>query len=159
MHLPAGEPSGSTETDTPHEVRGRLFRKYVALFVAVISGALVANGLSEIWFDYTEQRMLLVRIQRQQAEAAALRISQFIREIEGQLAWATQLPWSTGNLEEWRFDTVRLLRQVPAITEVTQLDSSGRAQFHMSKLAKDELGDRRDFSADPPLLGADRHKD
>src|SRR5262245_46839065 len=112
MKSRGGERSGSTNTDTPHGVRGRLFRKYVALFVAVISAALVINGLSEIWFDYTEQRMLLVRIQRQQAETAALRISQFIREIEGQLAWATQLPWSTENLDEWQFDTYRLLRQV-----------------------------------------------
>jgi hypothetical protein len=154
MHSPAGEPSGLTEAHAPREVRGRLFRKYVALFVAVISGALITNGLFEIWFDYGEERILLVRIQRQQAEAAALKISQFIREIEGQLAWATQLPWSTENIEEWRFDTVRLLRQVPAITEVTQLDSSGRAQAHMSRLEKDVIGSQDDLSGDPAFVGA-----
>src|SRR5215471_7837174 len=89
------------EASAPRQVGGRLFRKYVALFVAVVSAALIANGVFEIWFDYQEQRVLLVRIQRQQAEAAALRISQFIKEIEGQLAWTTQLPWSTENLQEW----------------------------------------------------------
>jgi signal transduction histidine kinase len=151
------ERGGSTEPRTKREVRGRLFRKYVALFVAVVSVALVTNGLLEIWFDYNEERMLLVRIQRQQAEAAALRISQFIREIEGQLAWATQLPWSTGNLEEWRFDAVRLLRQVPAITEVTQLDSSGRAQAHMSRISMDD-GNKGDFSADPAFVDAVANK-
>src|SRR5271154_3948289 len=154
MKSRGGEPSGSTEAYTPREVRRRLFRKYVALFVAVVSGALITNGLFEIWFDYSGERILLVRIQRQQAEAAALRISQFIREIEGQLAWATQLPWSTENLEEWRFDTVRLLRQVPAITEVTQLDASGRGQAYMSRLAGDVMGSQGDFSADPAFIGA-----
>jgi signal transduction histidine kinase/HAMP domain-containing protein len=154
MKSRGGEPGGSTEAHTTREVRGRLFRKYVALFVAVVSGALITNGLFEIWFDYSEQRILLVRIQRQQAEAAALRIGQFIREIEGQLAWATQLPWSTENIEEWRFDTVRLLRQVPAITEVTQLDSAGRAQARMSRLAGDVVGSQPDFSADPAFVCA-----
>ena len=158
MKSRGGERSGSTDTDTPHGVRGRLFRKYVVLFVAVISAALVTNGLSEIWFDYTEQRMLLVRIQRQQAETAALRISQFIREIEGQLAWATQLPWSTENLDEWQFDTYRLLRQVPAITEVTQLDSSGRAQFHMSRVEPNVIGTEPDHSTDPAFVGAVSNK-
>src|SRR3984893_6341888 len=137
MNGPAARPGAAPERGAPREVRGRLFRKYVALFVAVVSAALVANGLFEIWFDYQGQRMLLIRVQRQQAEAVALRISQFIREIEGQLAWSTQLPWGAENLEEWRFDAVRLLRQVPAITEVTQLDSSGRAQARMSRLTVD----------------------
>jgi two-component system, NtrC family, sensor kinase len=158
MKSRAGECSDAMEANAPREVRGRLFRKYVALFVAVIIGALITNGLFEIWFDYNAERILLVRIQRQQAEAAASRISQFIKEIEGQLAWATQLPWSTENLEEWRFDTFRLLRQVPAITEVTQLDSSGRAQARMSRFAMDVIGSQNDFSADPAFVGAVANK-
>jgi signal transduction histidine kinase len=158
MKSRAGDRSDAMEANAPREARGRLFRKYVALFVAVISVALIANGLFQIWFDYNAERILLVRIQRQQAEAAALRISQFIKEIEGQLAWATQLPWSIENLEEWRFDTVRLLRQVPAITEVTQLDSSGRAQARMSRFSMDAIGSQNDFSADPAFVGAVANK-
>jgi signal transduction histidine kinase len=148
------EPSAAANEGLRRVVRGQLFRKYVALFVAVVSVALIANGLLEIWFDYQEQRVLLVRIQRQQADAAALRITQFIREIEGQLAWSTQLPWSPENLEEWRFDAVRLLRQVPAIMEVTQLDSLGRAQARKSQVAADEIGPQADFSADPAFTKA-----
>ena len=74
--------------------RRRLFRKYVALFVAVVCVALVTNGMFDIWFSYREQKALLIRIQHEQAEATAGRITQFIKEIEGQMAWATQLPWS-----------------------------------------------------------------
>src|SRR6266700_3077240 len=80
------------EANAAPEFRGRLFRKYVAFFAAVVCGALVTNGLFDIWFSYREQRVLLIRIQRGQAESAAARISQFVQEIEDQLARATQLP-------------------------------------------------------------------
>jgi hypothetical protein len=106
--------------------RGRLFRKYVALFVMVVSAALIASGLLQIFFAYKEQTNSLVRFQREQAQAAADKIGQFIREIEGQIGWTTQLPWSAGTFEQHRFDAQRLLRQVPAITEVTMIDGNGR---------------------------------
>ena len=55
-------------------VRSRLFIKYVVLFVAVVSLALVANGAFDVCFSYQEQKASLVRIQREQAEAAAGKI-------------------------------------------------------------------------------------
>ena len=134
--------------------RGRLFRKYVALFVAVVSVALLANGLIEIWFSFQEQRTALVRMQSAQAEAAAAKIGEFIREIEGQLGWMTQLPWSARSPEEWRFDAVRLLRQVPAITELARLDGTGHEQARMSRLAVDVIGSQADLSADPKFVQA-----
>jgi signal transduction histidine kinase/ActR/RegA family two-component response regulator len=138
-------PAASQPTAAPPP-RGQLFRKYVGLFVTVVSAALVANGLLDIWFSYREQNVLLMRVQQEQAKAAAAKISQFIHEIEGQLAWATLLPWSADTLEEWKFDAVRLLRQVPAVTEVAQLDSAGREQIRVSRLVKDVVGSQTDFS-------------
>jgi hypothetical protein len=120
--------------------RGRLFLKYVGLFVGVVSIALVSNGLFEVWFSYQEHKAALVRIQREQAEAGAAKLSQFFREIEGQLGWTTQLPWSASTLEQRRFDALRLLRQVPAITELSQLDASGKEQLRVSRLAMDVIG-------------------
>jgi cytochrome c-type biogenesis protein CcmH/NrfG len=80
-------------------VGSRLFRKYVALFVAVVCVALLTNGLFEIWFSYQENKQALTRIQREQAEAAAAKIGQFIKDIEGQIGWTTQLPWTATALE------------------------------------------------------------
>jgi len=77
-------------------IRSRLFTKYVALFVAVVAVALLSNGIFEVFFYYREHKAALIRIQREQAEAAAAKISQFIKEIESQLGWTTQLPWSPG---------------------------------------------------------------
>ncbi len=138
--------------------RGRLFRKYAATFVAVVCLALVVNGLSDIWFSYREQKTLLTRIQRGQAEAAAEKITQFLREIEAQLAWATQLPWSTRTLDEWRFDAIRLMRRLPAVTEITQLDAKGREQFRVSREAPDVVGSQTDYSHDPAFIEAMKNK-
>jgi signal transduction histidine kinase/ActR/RegA family two-component response regulator len=126
--------------------RGQLFRKYVGLFVTVVCTALVANGLLDIWFSYREQNVLLMRIQQEQAKSVAAKISQFIKEIEGQLAWATLLPWSADTLDDWHFDAVRLMRLVPAVTEVAQLDAEGREQIRSSRLVKDVRGSNTDFS-------------
>jgi signal transduction histidine kinase/putative methionine-R-sulfoxide reductase with GAF domain len=142
----------------PPKVRGRLFFKYVVLFVAVVSLALIAVGLPEIWLSYQEHKDALVRIQREQAEAAAAKIGQFVKEIEGQIGWTTQLPWSGGALEQRRFDALRLLRQVPAITELTQLDAAGREQLRVSRLAMDVVGSGADFSKDPKFTEAVAHK-
>jgi signal transduction histidine kinase len=138
--------------------RGRLFRKYVALFVAVVAVALLANGLLEIWFSYREHQESLVRIQHEQAEAAAAKIGQFIKEIESQLGWTTQLPWSSATLEQRRVDALRLLRQVPAITELTQLDSKGHEQLRVSRLAMDVVGSGADLSNEPKFAEAVAHK-
>nr|WP_068017915.1 GAF domain-containing protein [Rhodoplanes sp. Z2-YC6860] len=132
----------------------RLFRKYVALFVAVVSVALLTNGLFEIWFSYQENKEALTRIQREQAIAAAGKISQYIKDIEGQIGWTTQLPWTASALEQRRFDALRLLRQVPAITELAQLDASGKEQLRVSRLAMDAVGVGTDFSKDPKFTEA-----
>ena len=139
-------------------IRGRLFRKYVALFVGVVSVALLGNGLLEIWFSYQEHKTSLIRIQREQAEAAAAKIGQFIKEIESQVGWTTQLPWSEGNHEQRRLDGLRLLRQVPAIAELAQFDATGREQLRVSHLAMDVVGSLSDFSNDPKFLEAVAHK-
>jgi signal transduction histidine kinase len=142
----------------PATARGRLFRKYVAFFVAAIALALLINGASEIWFSYQEHKASLIRIQHEQAEAAAAKIGQFIREIESQIGWTTQLPWAAGALEQRRFDALRLLRQVPAITELAQLDAAGREQLRVSRLAMDVVGSGTDYSKDPKFTEAVAHK-
>src|SRR5712691_9053709 len=141
-----------------HRTRGRLFTKYVALFVAVVCLALVANGLFEIWFFYQEHKASLIRIQREQAEAASGKIDQFVKEIEAQLGWTTQLPWIATTLEQRRIDSMRLLRQVPAITELAQIDPSGNERLRVSRLATNVVDSKIDRSADSAFVEAMSHK-
>jgi signal transduction histidine kinase/ActR/RegA family two-component response regulator len=138
--------------------RGGLFRKYVAMFVAIVSLALAINGVSDIWFSYQEQKALLFRIQRGQAEFAAEKIGQFLNEITAGLAWETQLSWSNNTLDEWQFDAVRLLRQVPALAEIMQIDATGREQFRMSREAPDVIASHVDHSKDIAFIQAMANK-
>ncbi|HYI31729.1 MAG TPA: ATP-binding protein [Bradyrhizobium sp.] len=148
---PTGVPPGSKR-------RSRLFTKYVALFVAVVGVALLSNGIFEVFFYYREHKAALIRIQHEQAEAAAAKISQFIKEIESQLGWTTQLPWSAGSIEQRRFDALRLLRQVPAITELAQVDSTGKERLRVSRLVMDVLDSGLDLSKDPKFTEAVANK-
>jgi hypothetical protein len=135
--------------------RGRLFRKYVALFVAVVCAALAAKGLLDGWFSFQEQKALLGRIQHEQAMAAAMRIGLFVREIQGQLGWATQFPWNANAADDWQLDAERLLRQVEAITELRQLDAEGREQFCNMRFAVCAANaGPTDFSRDPSFVEA-----
>ena len=153
----SAEDAGPADRPSPMpaaRVRNRLFSKYVGLFAAVVTLALLANGIFDVWFYYQEHKTSLVRIQREQAEAAAAKIGQFIREIESQLGWTTQLPWSAGSIEQRRFDALRLLRQVPAITELSQLDATGKERLRVSRLAMDVVGSGTDYSNDPKFTEA-----
>jgi signal transduction histidine kinase/CheY-like chemotaxis protein len=126
--------------------QGSLFKKYAAMFAAVLGLALLVNGLANIWSIWEENRLYLYRLQSEQASAAAGRISQFIKDIEPQLGWTTHFSWSGSGMEQRRLDGQRLMRQVPAITQLTLLDPQGREQLRLSRQAEDRVGSNADFS-------------
>ena len=156
--IPAATSGANPPAQPRAPVRVNLFFKYVALVFAVVLIALLTNGAFEVWFSYQEYKESLIRIQREQAEAAAAKIGQFIHEIEAQVGWTTQLPWSASTLEQRRFDASRLLRQVPAITELSQLDATGHEQLRVSRLAMDVIGGGIDYSNNPKFTEAMAHK-
>src|SRR5215813_6884911 len=158
QHVSAEAPQQAAPEAPVAKTRRRLFTKYVALFVAVVCIALVSNGVFDVLFYYQEHKVSLIRIQREQAEAAAAKIGQFIKEIESQLGWTTQLPWSAGSIEQRRFDALRLLRQVPAITELAQVDATGKERLRVSRLAMDVVGSTSDFANDPKFTEAAARK-
>jgi signal transduction histidine kinase len=138
------------------EGRGRLFRKYVVIIVVLVSGVLLTSGAIEIYFSYQENKAALIGIQREKAIGAASKIEAFIKEIEHQIGWTTQPQLVTAGaaLDQRRFDFLRLLRQVPAITEVSYLDAGGKEQLRVSRLAMDVVGSQVDFSGDPKFRQA-----
>jgi len=136
--------------------RSRLFWKYVVVLVFLVSGALVTSGAIEIYFSFQENKTALVSVQREKAAAAASRIDQFIREIENQIGWTTHASFApqSAALDQRRFDYLRLFRQAPSVTEISYLDSSGREQLRVSRLAMDVVGSQADFSKDPRFVEA-----
>jgi hypothetical protein len=133
----SGEPRVDAEMSAP-KTRRRLFAKYVALFVAVVCLALLSNGVFDVFFYYQEHKAALIRIQREQAEAAAAKIGQFIKEIESQLGWTTQLPWSAGSIEQRRFRCLAdCCDKFPPSPSSPQLDATGKERLRVSRLAMD----------------------
>jgi len=150
-------PQPSPGAAAPRPPRGRLVRKYLVSFAAVASVALIVNGALDAWFSYSEQKGLLIAVQREQADSAAAKINQFIGEIERQITWLAQMPAGTLTREDRRIDAIRLLRLSPAVAEVAQLDAQGREQLRISRHALDAIDSRRDLS-DTPAFGGARRK-
>jgi signal transduction histidine kinase len=134
--------------------RRLLLRKYIASFVAVVGIPLVGYTVVGVWFAAEEHRAALVELQRANAQAAAWRITQFANEIEGQLRWATHLSWNESDADQHRIDALRLLRQVPAITDLTLLDGEGRERLFVSRVSMDRLDTRIDRSREDAVQAA-----
>jgi adenylate cyclase len=143
-----GAPASSARARRP------LFRKYfLALFAAVVIPLLV-GGASDAWFGYRDLRANLSLRLRAEANAAAARIQAFLDRVRSQLEWTVQLPWTDGANERHRLDVLLLMRQAPAITEVTLVDGNGAERLRVSRTDPDIVMSGVDRSADPAVIGA-----
>jgi class 3 adenylate cyclase len=134
--------------------RRPLFQKYfAALFVAVVV-PLLASGASEAWFGYRDQRVVLSERLRAEARTTAGKIQGFLDGITSQLQWTVQLPWREGSDERHRFDVLRVLRQVPAVIEITLVDGKGIERLHVSRVEPDIVNSGSDRANDPAVIGA-----
>ncbi|SEC08953.1 Signal transduction histidine kinase [Rhizobiales bacterium GAS188] len=138
----------------PRRVRLRLSLKFALAFVGLVSLLLIANGAANMWLSYDEAKRAAVRVQQEKAQAAAERIDHFVDEIEQQIGWTTHAQWSAGTLDQRRYDFVRLLRQVPAITELVEIDGKGKEQLKVSRLAMDVVASGADYTGDPRFTKA-----
>jgi PAS domain S-box-containing protein len=153
--------------------RGRLFRKYVVVLLLLVGGVLMVSSIVELYFSYQETKRAIVRVERAKAVAVAARIEQFVKDIERQVRETTQaasddpaaaqvgrgkLAFRTGLgtalAEQRELDFLRLLRNVPAVSEVRHLDVAGREQLRVSRLEPDAIGSQEDFSRAPKFLEA-----
>jgi hypothetical protein len=111
---------------------------------------IIALGLAMAWpiaaNAQPDCRTLRSQILLMQAEGIADKLAQFIKEMQSQVGWTTQLPSTGGSIEQRRFDAVRLLRQAPAVTELSLLDAQGKEFYKVSRLALDVVGSGVDYS-------------
>jgi len=152
---------------------GRLFRKYVVVLLVLVGGVLMASSLVELYFSYRETQVAIVRVERQKAVAAAVGIEQFLREVEQQVRETTRTASDDpdasqvgqGKLgfrqglgaalaEQRELDFLRVLRNVPAVRELSHLDLAGKEQLRVSRLEPDVVGSQEDFSKAPKFLQA-----
>jgi len=139
-------------------VKRGLFLKYVTLFVGLVTGVLLINAALDVYFVYQDNRRASIEVQREKAQLAAHQLESFVREIENQIGWVAHPQWASLPVDQRRFDYVRLERQVPAITELVQLDRHGREQLLVSQVDMDAVGAGADRSSDPAFIGAMKNK-
>lgn len=116
--------------------------------------SLLANGASEAWFGYRDQAALINQMLEVEARLAADRIQSFLDGIKEQLGWMVQLSWSEGAEESHNIDAFRLLRQVPAITEIFLVDDHGIERLHVSRITPDVTASKIDRSSEAAVKGA-----
>ncbi|KFC74067.1 Two-component hybrid sensor and regulator [Bosea sp. LC85] len=134
--------------------RGGLTRKYAVFVGVTICLALGLNTAIATFFAFSDQRALVVRVQQEQAQAAAQRIGAFVAEIMQHLDWISQSGASNNLPGERRLDGLRLLRQVPAILELRQIDPAGREQLSLSRVSRDQTDGDINWSTDPGFQAA-----
>ncbi|CAN7250997.1 ATP-binding protein [Bosea sp. LjRoot90] len=139
---------GAAEQDSVSQPRVGLTRKYTVFVVVAICLALGLNTAIAALFAFSDQRALLVRVQQEQARAAAQRIGAFVADIMSDLELASENGTGNNSPEERHLDGLRLLRQVPAILDLRQIDQEGREQLFLSRFARDRAGSDMDWSAD-----------
>jgi len=116
-------------------------------------GLVIALGFAMAWpiaaNGQPDVRALRSQILLMQAEGIADKLAQFIKENQNQAGWTTQIPSTGSSIEQRRFDALRLLRQAPAITELSLLDAQGKEFYKASRLAVDVVGSGTDYSKEP----------
>jgi GAF domain-containing protein/HAMP domain-containing protein len=157
--------------------RGRLFRKYVVVLLVLVGGVLMASSLVELYFSYRETQRAIVRVERAKAGAAAAAIEQLLKEIEQQVRETTRTAsddpdasqvgqgrlgfrqdLGSAMAEQRELDFLRVLRNVPAVSELRHFDLAGKEQLRVSRLDPDVVGSQEDFSRSPTFLEARKGK-
>ncbi len=150
---------------------GNLFWKYLAVLVLLVGGVLVIGGLVELHYAYEQAKREIVAIEREKAAATADRIEKFLRAIEAQVRGTLSpraeeavtvarrgrgdvLSMAAAVAEQREIEFLRLLRNVPAVTDIWHLDAEGRERLRVSRVALDVADSGTDFSASPEFQGA-----
>ena len=130
---------------------GRLFRRYLILILALVTSALLVASAIGLYFSWRETTATLHDLQQEKAIAAAERIRLYIETIQAQLKGATLPQLGQDGVEERRLEFLKLLKQVPDITDVEYVGSDGCVRLRVSRLEMDAAGEclkeRRDEEA------------
>src|ERR1700709_119015 len=121
-----------------------LFAKYVLSLVGLVVFVLAVNGAFETWISYRETKATTASGLSEKAEATARRVEQSMSELERQISWVTR---ASASAEQRRADYAQLMNQLPAVSQLFQLDGNGREQLRVTRSEVSE-GAATDYSRD-----------
>jgi len=140
------EPIATASAGSRSRLSGRLFRKYLLLIIALVSIAMLTSGGVGQYFWQKETHAALADLQQEKAVGAASRIEQYITQVARQIGFAALPQIGAADVELRRIEFLKLLRQVPEVTDIAYIDGSGREQLAVSRLGMDAVASGKDRS-------------
>ena len=139
---------------------GRLFRRYAAVLMGLVAAALLLQGMVDLAFDYQETRRSAESVQRAEVRAAADRIEHYLTDIEQHVLTVSALPWASGllGLKDRRDEYHRLMKLMPAISEVVNVGADGRERIRASRVQPDLFDTGRDLGSSTAFRQAVRNR-
>lgn len=116
---------------------------------------LMVFGTPLLSYAHCESNEMLGLLQRERAEAVASSVRQFLANIELQVAFASSLPpLGAAAMDQRRLEFHKILRLIPAVTEVIHIDAIGKEQILVSRVAMDTLQSGKDRAGEPAFTNA-----
>jgi HAMP domain-containing protein len=125
--------------------REGLFAKYVLALVGLVVFVLAVNGALETWISYRGIKSSLIEAMSEKAQVTAKAIEQSMSDLERQISWVTRA--SSKTIEDRRVDYTQLLNQVPHVSQLAQINGSGRETLRLTRQTT-TVGSNADFSRD-----------
>ena len=118
-----------------------LLPKYALALMVLVGGTFLLGGLVDMALGYRAALEASATVQRAEVRSAAIRIATFLDGIRAQLQEVSVLPWAAGTvgLEDRREEYHRLMKLVPAISELRTFDWQGRERLRVSRVDYDEV--------------------
>jgi signal transduction histidine kinase len=151
--------------------------KYALWITALVAALLVLSGALNLQFAWRENLAHVDALQAEKARGAATRIELFITDIERQIGWtllpaaSVTAPVAAATISAAasrsdavpagvpaaaalrRIELLKLLRQAPAINDVSWIDADGLEQVLVSRLKRNLVGHALPRQDDPAFTG------
>ena len=144
--VPAGAPAADAVP------RGRLFRRYFVLILALVTGAMLIPSSISLYFSYQETLQALHEVQQEKANGAASRIEQYIVNVHNQLRGAALPQLGADAMEQRRLEFLKLLTRVPDVTDVAYIAPDSCEKLRVSRLEIDQVGECLRSRSDEPVF-------
>lgn len=131
-------------------LRKPIVRQYLLLVTALVGTLLTLSAGIETYFSFGEKKAQIAELQLAQARLSASRIEGFLQSIENQIRDTNSLPWADASLsrDDLRDEYHRLLKMVPAISELRHIGPDGREVLFVSRTRLDRVDSRLDRRGD-----------
>ena len=140
-----------------HPPGHRLWHTYALSLATLVTLALVASGLAQLWLIQRETRVAVQARQALEAARASARIDRFIAQT-GTLLRASLSLLDSGHVGDADADVqvelYRLMKQSRVVEELYWIDQHGQERVRISRMALDRIGGGEDRRQSPEFLHA-----